>query len=761
MASNQRTRGLAALLAPLIVLTGCSRGPKDLVYIENGKKLLAKKDYARAALEFGNAIQANPKSFTAYYEMALAEIGLGEKVTAYRALTKALDLNPKDAGAQLQMAELLLKSNSPEEVKQAQDHAKAVLESSPNDPDALDAIAVAELKLGNPDEGLELLEQACSRAPDHLKSAVELSLVKLARKDTAGAQKVLEQIVERTPNSLEARTILAAFYLATGKLPASEQQFRVVLQKDPNNSLALFDLAGILRSSGRTGEAEEIYRRLSNVPGSPYRSVYGTYLLRNGKQKEAVAEFERQAKLDPKDINARTRLIAVYIATERVADARQLLEATLRKNRRDTAALLQRSELSILAGAYKEARQDLDRVLHLAPDSAKAHFLLASVERAQGNALKYRQQLSETLQLDPRFFAARIALAQSYIAAGDGPNALDLMNRTPVDQRSLGYVEYRNWALLAAGDLQELQKGIAEGLAKARTRDLLLQDALLRLRQGNEPAGRSRLLEILKNNPEDLAAVDILIRSYAAHQQLAGALEQVRLLISERPKSAPLQYRLGLILKANRKPDEARAAYAAALTIDPRFPQARLALAALDQSEGKPDAARQELDPLLTSKDGEFLARTELGYVEAKAGNFSKAIEHLQKVVEAEPANVIALNNLAYLLADNTNEIDDALKYAQKAKELAPNNVSVAGTLGWVYFRKGMYAIALKELKSAVDREGKDVIDGTAIRRYHLAMAYAKTGDGGEARKALSAAMQLAPNLPEMRVAVQMMAESR
>ena len=83
------------------------------------------------------------------------------------------------------------------------------------------------------------------------------------------------------------------------------------------------------------------------------------------------------------------------------------------------------------------------------------------------------------------------------------------------------------------------------------------------------------------------------------------------------------------------------------------------------------------------------------------------------------------------------------------------------GTIGWVYFRKGMYDIALQHLKDAVNREGKNVADGTAIRRYHLAMAYKRAGENDKAAKALSAALKLDQNLPEARVAKQMLAESK
>lgn len=755
-----RKLGMLALLAALVASVACSR-KSDTALIESGKQYMAKKDYGRAALQFRNAIRANPKNAEAQYQLALAQIGFGDKIGAYRSLAKALDLNPKHMEAQLAIADLLLTGNSDANVKEAKEHAQAVLDASPGNPDALDAMALADLRLGNREEGLELLEQAAKKAPDHLQTAEMLVAARLAQNDKAGAEQILKAAIAKAPDSLNGHLMLGAFYLLVGKNQAAEQELRGVLQSDPNNALALLDLATVFNNEGRKNEAEDMYRRLSTGPTNPYRSAYGSYLFRIGKQKEGVAEFERLAKIDAKDNNVRARLVAAYIATKRIADALRVLKTALDKNPRDVAALLQRSEINILAGSYADARKDLNETLHFAPDSAKAHFLLASVEGAQGSPLKRRQELADTLRLDPNFFAARTALARYFIAEGQGQTAVELLSKAPTEQKlTLGFVENNNWALLASGNLKELRQGIDEGLARARTRDLLLQDAMLKLAQKHYLAARLPLREILDRNPEDLGAITTLVRSYAAENRLPGAVGEVRALLSKHPNSTALQYHLGSLLLANGQSKEARAVFTA-IAGGAGFPPARLALATMDQHEGKPDAARLALDPLLASKSTELPARLELGFVEAKAGNYAKAIEHYRKVVDIQPQNVIALNNLAYLLADHTNEADEALKFAQKAKELAPDDVNVAGTIGWAYFKKGMYGLALQHMQAAVDREGKTVTDGTAIRRYHLAMAYKMTGDREKAEQALRSALKLAPNLPEAQAATQMLAEAR
>jgi Tetratricopeptide repeat. len=120
-------------------------------------------------------------------------------------------------------------------------------------------------------------------------------------------------------------------------------------------------------------------------------------------------------------------------------------------------------------------------------------------------------------------------------------------------------------------------------------------------------------------------------------------------------------------------------------------------------------------------------------------------------VVELDSKNAYALNGLAYLLAD-AKRPDEALKYAQQAKELDPENAAVDDTLGWTYYQKGMYAMAVTHLESAAAHAG------TAVHKYHLAMAYLKAGDPARGRQNLEAALKMNPNLPEAQMARQIFA---
>ena len=59
-----RGRLTAALLVLVLGMLGCTRSPeaKSARFMEEGRKLLEKKDPARAILQFRNAAQATPKN---------------------------------------------------------------------------------------------------------------------------------------------------------------------------------------------------------------------------------------------------------------------------------------------------------------------------------------------------------------------------------------------------------------------------------------------------------------------------------------------------------------------------------------------------------------------------------------------------------------------------------------------------------------------------------------------------------------------------
>ncbi|HBB15701.1 MAG TPA: cytochrome c biogenesis factor, partial [Syntrophus sp. (in: bacteria)] len=92
-------------------------------------------------------------------------------------------------------------------------------------------------------------------------------------------------------------------------------------------------------------------------------------------------------------------------------------------------------------------------------------------------------------------------------------------------------------------------------------------------------------------------------------------------------------------------------------------------------------------------------------------------------------------------LADGGGNLDEALKFAQIAREAVPEDPSVADTLGWIYYKKGLIETAYPLIsEAAVKTKGNPSI------RFHHGMVLAKKGKNKEASAELRAALALNPN---------------
>ncbi|MGB9606690.1 MAG: tetratricopeptide repeat protein, partial [Bryobacteraceae bacterium] len=367
-----------------------------------------------------------------------------------------------------------------------------------------------------------------------------------AQNDLAGAEAILLEASTRAPRSVEPALALADFYVVLGKTAQAEAQLSRALQLDPNHGPALLRLAELRLRAGKKAEAEDILKRLSAIPDKSYRPAHALFLLHEGRTAEAIAELERLHRDDPSDRDVRTRLVAAYLVSNRAADARKVLDKAIERNARDVQALLQRGALLVREGKWLEAEQDLAKVLRIQPESAEAHYHLAAVRRGQGESASARQELAEAVRLNPSLLAARLELAGTLLREKSAQAALDLLEQAPPPQKNdLRFLVARNSALMALGDFARAREGVKQGLAVARTPELLTQDGNLRLLAKDFAGARASLEEALQRDPENLAALDLLASTYAAQKQPEAALGVVRKHAAAHPASARIQFFAG------------------------------------------------------------------------------------------------------------------------------------------------------------------------------------------------------------------------
>ena len=751
-----KARVSVVVLASL--LAACSRTPqqREAKFLENGRKHLLSHDFNNAILDFKNASQSMPKDAEPHYQLGLAELGLGQGQAAADEFRRAFQLNPQHIGVQLKLAEMMAANRNPDVIREGEKRAQAVLAIEPGNPDALQALAAAELRLGeDPADAVAHLEEALDRVPQHLGSATDLAMLKLRAHDVAGAEKVLLKSAAEAPKSPDHAIVLARFYLLTHKPQEAERQFRRALELDPANGQALASLGDLLYKSGRSEEAGRIYERASRLPDVRYRSLHAMFLLETGQNDAAIAEFDRRYKADRSDRDARGRLISAYLKIRRVSDAESVLTSAIKQNSKDSDARLQRGYLRLASGKYQEAQNDLSDALRFQADSPAVHLAMSKLHEARGETEQQIQELNEALRLRPRMLSARLTLAHILTFKHSPKASLPILDQAPEqDKQNPGLIAERNYALYALGDYAGMRKGIDVGLAISRDPDLLLQDGLLRLKLKDYAGSRASIEEVLRQQPQQWSSVEALALGYVAEKKISDATRIVREYTSRAPESASCQAFLGSWLANMGDRQGARAAFQAEKSLSPGNSAADLSLAALDYSEGKFDSARHTLAEVLKREPHNIKAMLEMAQMEDRSGHPLEAIANYEKVIQENSNNPPVLNNLAYLLADTGMDPDRALGLARQAKELLPDSPTVDDTIGWAYYKKGLFRPALEYL----NRPGSP---NSPQRMCHLAMTYFQLGDQHQAITTLQAAMKIDPSAPEAKEAMALLGTAR
>jgi tetratricopeptide (TPR) repeat protein len=125
-------------------------------------------------------------------------------------------------------------------------------------------------------------------------------------------------------------------------------------------------------------------------------------------------------------------------------------------------------------------------------------------------------------------------------------------------------------------------------------------------------------------------------------------------------------------------------------------------------------------------------------------GNVREAKRRYTELLSLEPRAVLAANNLAWIYADEKQNLDFALDLAERATEQIPDYAEAWDTLGWVYQQKQLPVLAVAPFEKAVGQE-----PGNATFHYHLGMALAGSGDRERARESLQMALKLQPSFAD------------
>jgi tetratricopeptide (TPR) repeat protein len=228
-------------------------------------------------------------------------------------------------------------------------------------------------------------------------------------------------------------------------------------------------------------------------------------------------------------------------------------------------------------------------------------------------------------------------------------------------------------------------------------------------------------------------------------------IEKMKKAIALNPREVSNYKYLTSTLIRLRREDEALTVWKQLEKADPSDAEAPAAIAGILMGQKRYREAVTELEPAVKRNPGDTLSLEALGEAYLHVGNKEQGIASLKAAAEKPTM----LNDVAYALADNKLELNDALQYAKKAVadvesetagitldgltlkdlQVIPKLAAYWDTLGWVYFRLGNLDLAESYLDAAWSLS-EDPMAGD-----HLGQVYEKEGNKDQAAVAYSLAL--------------------
>jgi len=268
---------------------------------------------------------------------------------------------------------------------------------------------------------------------------------------------------------------------------------------------------------------------------------------------------------------------------------------------------------------------------------------------------------------------------------------------------------------------------------------LYVEKGWIALQRNQAPAARKSFEDALRLQPTSYDALLGLVTVDIAQKNLSAARERVHAWQQRDPNDARLKVLSARVSLAGGSVAEAEQVLRALVTTDPSQLDAYDLLGRIAISSGRLDRAVADYESLATHSKNPAGPLTLVAMIQDARGDHDAARQQYEKVVAIDPNAGVAANNLAWMYAE-AGRVDEALKLATVAQDQL-KRPEAEDTLGWVYYRKGLWQHAITSFERAIAKA-----PGNPVYQYHLGLAHLKQGNDEQGRAALKRALAIKPD---------------
>ena len=639
--------------------------------------------------------------------------------------------------------------------KTANDVAQLLLKVMPDDIQVLELAGATALKMGSTLQAEQFLGKALQVSPGLVGTRRLLTQLFVesgqAEKALSTALPLLDKGGEPDSKNLN---VVGLAYLQNGNLKMAKELFARAHKLDPADARSRTALAATQLSSGNNadmafGELEAV--ALTDAGIGADLTLIAAHLQRQ-EIASALKAIDRLGIKQPDKPLAPNLRGRVMLLRGNLQGARQNFETAAKIDPLFFPALESLAALDLQDNKPELAEQRFTSVLNVHPAHAQALLALARLRAGAGKSRdEVVQLITKAVASDPSAIAPRVGLVEYYLERQDFKLALDAAQAaTTALPNSVEILQALAQAQLTAGDVNQSLRSYGRLVALwPRSAQPLVGLAAAQVAAKNPTAAIQSVKQALALAPDFAPAQKLLI----GLNQQAGRHEDAMAIarsVQKRQPDIALGYLYEGDIEAFQKHWSAAArAYRAALDKQATAGPAQKLHTALMAGE-----RRSEADALAAAwlmqypQDADF--GFYLGDVALAERNYTAARARFSRVIELQPSNAEAHNNLAWAMGKL--KVNGALEHAERANKLRPDRPAFLDTWATLLAEDNKMANAIELERKALAQE-----PGQQSRRLTLARFYLKAGDKTQARHELEMLLAAGNKAPEFKEAQQIL----
>ena len=663
-----------------VMLVACG-GPEErkAKYRARAQEYLEAGNYPKARVALRNVLKIDPKDADAYFLFAQVEEKEKNWRNAVGLYQKLVELVPDHTAGLITLAKYYLEARLTEHVVSTADkvlakdpqhpqakalkiavlaiegklpdamtNAEALRSQFPTEPDVAILLATLYGQQQRYRDAEATLQRALEAHPKDMDLLNNLNTILVQAKDMAGAEVVARRMIEAEPMLFDHRLRLARFFDTQGAYEKAETVLREAITLDPNSEERRLLLADFLSTRKNHPAAEQVLR-------------------------EAVAQLPHSTKIQ-------FGLAALYLKSGQDAKAREQYAALVKDYKEKPSgfeAKVKLAEMDLISGKQAEAERQVEEVLKENPRSSDGLILSGRMALARRNGKDAVQAFRTVLHDQPELATVHFLLGQAYLLTGE---------------HNLAKESFEHAVALYPGQV-----------------DARRSLAALENQSGRHEQARARLDDLLKQRPDDLAALDMLMMVDLVTKHWVEAERTLERLRAVSKDSAVAFMAEGRLREAQQQFDKASVAYERATILAPNDPDPLLSLVKLDVAQGHADRAKTRLVALLASRTDHLFGHGLLGEVLTLTGHPQEADTQFREASRVNPKWITPWLDWGGLwLAEK--QPDQAVQVIQAGLKANPDSEELHMLLASAYSTQGQIDRAITAYEGALRLNPRNVL---------------------------------------------------